>query len=327
MSRRTPLLLALIAGAMAAAPAASAQTPGSASPRADASSPAAANISLRVRQLRGGKAAILSRVPLTGTLTPFVAGQQVELLFFRNGHQVGSEAVDVHNGPGDRGTFKTRFRVRRVGRFAVQAVHEASAEQQGAASARKKFGVRFPNLGHGKCGRVARAFKRNLRKLGYVPGGGSCMSDKAGRAVLAYRKVNRKDHNEHAGRGIVKRVFARRGAFHVKHPDGGDHVEVSIERQVLVIAHGRKPLQTYTVSTGKSSTPTVRGHFQFYLRQPGFNAEGMYYSTYFHGGYAVHGYASVPPTYPASHGCVRLPIPDAPHVYNSIYLGEDIFVY
>ena len=93
------------------------------------------------------------------------------------------------------------------------------------------------------------------------------------------------------------------------------------------VADGDKPLQTYGVSTGKSSTPTVRGQFQFYLRQPGYNAEGMYFSTYFHGGYAVHGYASVPPTYPASHGCVRVPIPDALHIYNSVALGEDIFVY
>jgi hypothetical protein len=266
-------------------------------------------------------------VPVSGTLAPFVPGQRVQLLFFRSGHQVGSEALDVHKGPGGRGVFRTRFSVRRGGRFAVQAVHQPSAEQQGAASARRKFGVRFPGLGHGKCGRVVRVFKRKLRKLGYVPGGGSCVTDKSGRAVLAYRKVNEESHSEHAGPGIVKGVFAGRGAYHVKHPGAGDHVEVSIARQVLVIAHGRKPLQTYTVSTGKPSTPTVRGHFQFYLRQPGFNAEGMYYSTYFHGGYAVHGYASVPPTYPASHGCVRLPIPDAHHVYDSINLGEDIFVY
>jgi hypothetical protein len=328
VSRRTPLLVALLAAALIVPASAFANDHGSAGPaRAAASAPAAASISLRVGHLKGGKATILSRVPVTGTLSPFVAGQQVDLLFFRNGHQVGSEIVDVHNGPGDKGTFKTRFRVRRGGRFAVQAAHAATAEQLGAASARKKFGVRFPNLGGGKCGRVVRAFKHSLRKLGYVPGGGSCMSGKAGRAVLAYRKVNRKDHNEHAGPGIVKPVLAGRGAFHLKHPEAGDHVEVSIERQVLVIAHGDKPLQTYPVSTGKSSTPTVTGQFQFYLRQPGFNSHGMYYSTYFHGGYAVHGYASVPATYPASHGCVRAPIPDAHHIYNSIYLGEDIFVY
>lgn len=314
MSRRTSPLLALLGAALAV-------------PAAASGVPAPANVSLEIGHLKGGKATILSSVPVTGIVSPFVTGQQVDLLFFRNGHQVGSETVDVHNGPGGSGTFQTKFRVRRDGRFAVQAVHEASAGQQGAASARKKFGVSYPNLGQGKCGRVVRAFKKNLRRMGYVPSGGSCMNDKDARAVLAYRKVNGKDHNTHAGKGIVKRVFSGRGAYHLKYPNAGKHAEVSIERQVLVLADGDKPLQTYGVSTGKTSTPTVRGHFQFYLRQPGYNSEGMYYSTYFHGGYAVHGYASVPPTYPASHGCVRAPIPDAHEIYNSVFLGEDIYVY
>jgi hypothetical protein len=308
-------------------PAALFALPVSAFAAGDHAASAGANVTVKVGHLRGGKAEILSRVPVTGTLSPFVAGQQVELLFFRNGRQVGSETLDVHSGPGQKGRFATRFRVRRGGRFAVQALHAASPELPAAASPRKKFGVSYPNLGRGKCGRVVRAFKKGLHRLGYVPSGGSCMGDKDARAVLAWRKVNRKAHIGHAGRGIVKQVLAGRGAFHLKYPNAGQHVEVSIERQVLVIADGRKPLQTYTVSTGKPSTPTVTGHFQFYSRQPGFNSEGMYFSTYFHGGYAVHGYASVPPNYPASHGCVRLPIPDAHHVYDSIYLGEDIFIY
>lgn len=314
VSRRRSVLFALIFAALAA-------------PAAASAAPAPANVSLEVGHLKGGKAAILSSVPVSGTVSPFVAGESVDLLFFRNGHQVGSEKVDVHNGPGGSGTFQTKFRVRRDGRFAVQAVHEASAGQQGAASVRKQFGVSYPNLGPGKCGRVVRAFKKELHKLGYVPSGGSCMNDKDARAVLAYRKVNGKDHNTHAGKGIVKRVFSGRGAYHLKYPKAGKHVEVSISKQVLVIADGDRPLQTYHVSTGKSSTPTVTGHFTFYLRQPGTNSHGMVDSTYFHGGYAVHGYPSVPPTYPASHGCVRVPIPDAAHIYNSISLGESIYVY
>ena len=51
----------------------------------------------------------------------------------------------------------------------------------------------------------------------------------------------------------------------------------------------------------------------------------MYYSVYFHGGYATHGYHSVP-TYNASHGCVRNPIPDSIFIYNWIHLGESIWV-
>jgi lipoprotein-anchoring transpeptidase ErfK/SrfK len=52
----------------------------------------------------------------------------------------------------------------------------------------------------------------------------------------------------------------------------------------------------------------------------------MYYSFYFYGGYAIHGYPSVP-TYNASHGCVRVPIPDAKHIYSWLDYGDDIHVF
>jgi len=52
----------------------------------------------------------------------------------------------------------------------------------------------------------------------------------------------------------------------------------------------------------------------------------MVYSSYFIGGYAIHGYADVP-NYPASHGCLRVPIPNAIQIYNQIDLGEPIFLY
>jgi hypothetical protein len=332
VSRRTSPVAMLLAACLAVPAAARAQDSdlvGGALGQAGASAKAApADVDLKIGHLRNGRATILSRVPVTGTLEPFVAGQQVVLLFFRNGRQVGSESVGLRRGKGDFGVFKTKFRVRRGGRFAIQAVHEATAEQQGAATVRKKFKVRFPGLGDGQCGRVVRGFKRNLSKLGYVPGGGSCMTDRAGRAVLAYRKVNGHGHNQHAGSALVKRVFAGRGRYHPKHRRAGEHVEVSVGRQVLVFVNKRgRAVETYHVSTGKSSTPTVTGRFEFYLRQPGTNSHGMVHSTYFHGGYAVHGYPSVPATYPASHGCIRVPIPDALHIYNKIFLGETIYVY
>ena len=84
-----------------------------------------------------------------------------------------------------------------------------------------------------------------------------------------------------------------------------------LAKQVLVLAKGDKPFAIYPVSSGKPSTPTVTGHFSFFRQEPGYNSEGMYYSFYFYGGYAVHGYASVP-DYPASHGCVRTFIADQP---------------
>ena len=63
-----------------------------------------------------------------------------------------------------------------------------------------------------------------------------------------------------------------------------------------------------------------------YSKTPGTNAKGMVHSNYFIRGYAIHGYASVP-TYPASHGCVRVPIPDAMSIYNWVRLGDRIDTY
>ena len=52
----------------------------------------------------------------------------------------------------------------------------------------------------------------------------------------------------------------------------------------------------------------------------------MVQSNYFIRGYAIHGYASVP-NYPASHGCIRVPIPNALQIFNAVSHGEQIFVY
>ena len=324
--RRCLPLLPLLAIALIVPASAPAETGPGASASANPPPRTAATVRVRVEGLRGQKARILSHVSVVGSVAPFVPGQEVELTFFRNGHAFRTRVVPLSRGGGDFGAFRTRFFVRRTARYAVQARHVATPQLGGGASVRKSWGVRFPSLSSGECGRVVRGFKDHLDRLGYVPGDGRCLSERTARAVLAYRKVNGFERNHHAGKRIVARVFRNRGTYRVKHPGAGKHVEVSVSRQVLVLLRGRKAVEIYPVSTGKPSTPTVKGHFQFIRREPGYNNVGMYYSFYFYGGYAVHGYPSVPATYPASHGCVRLPIPDARHVYNWIDYGDDIFV-
>ncbi len=82
----------------------------------------------------------------------------------------------------------------------------------------------------------------------------------------------------------------------------------------------------YTMSSGKPSTPTVIGRFQVYSKTPGTNSEGMVDSNYFIRGYAIHGYAEVP-TYAASHGCLRVPIPNAAAIYSWVQYGTPVDVY
>ena len=79
------------------------------------------------------------------------------------------------------------------------------------------------------------------------------------------------------------------------------------------------------VSTGATGN-TPLGTWHVYSRVPGYNAEQMYYSSFFTGAFAIHGYHSVP-AYPASHGCVRIPIWVAKRVYSLIDYGTTVYIY
>ena len=52
----------------------------------------------------------------------------------------------------------------------------------------------------------------------------------------------------------------------------------------------------------------------------------MYYSNFFIRGFAIHGYASVP-VFAASHGCLRVPNPDAVSIFRWIKIGDIVDVY
>ena len=97
-------------------------------------------------------------------------------------------------------------------------------------------------------------------------------------------------------------------------------------RSRLGIFRGGKAVNVYHSSSGAPATPTVFGTFTFYRKEPGTNHLGMVHSNYFIRGYAIHGYKSVP-VYPASHGCLRVPIPNALQIDRQIETGMKIMVY
>ena len=305
----------LLPGAVVAAPAASRDA-----------GPPKATVRIRVGHLRKGRAPIYSTVPVVGSVSPFAPGQRVEVDFYLDGHRLLARKVAVQKAKGDSGSFRASIVVREDGRYAASAKHVATAALGGDSTVRKGWRVSFPALRPGQCGRAVKGFKEALAKLGYANGGGRCFDGRTGREVLAYRKVNGRARTERAGRGLVQDVFAGRGGYRVRYPKAGEHAEVSLSEQVLVLARGSKPFAIYPVSTGKPSTPTVTGHYSFYRREPGYNSEGMYYSFYWYSGYAVHGYAEVP-TYAASHGCVRTSIADQPRIYYQLRYGESIYVF
>ena len=184
----------------------------------------------------------------------------------------------------------------------------------------------IPKLHIGSTGPKTKLFLTSLREQGYFVRGKDKFTSSTQLAILAFRKVNKLHRNTSYSKSIFRTLLMGKGAFPLAHPEDGKHVEADLSRQVLVLADDGKPKYTFPISSGASATPTVTGKFHFYMKTPGYNAKRMFYSAYFIGGYATHGYNPVP-NYPASHGCLRNPIPDSIFIYNWINIGDTIYVY
>lgn len=103
----------------------------------------------------------------------------------------------------------------------------------------------------------------------------------------------------------------------------GSYIEVDKTRQVLYVVRNSKVTLIVPVSTGATGNTPI-GIFHVYSKVPG--GAVMYYSNYFTGAFAIHGYVDVPP-YPASHGCVRVPMWIATHLYGLISLGMRVYIH
>ncbi|GGO02959.1 hypothetical protein GCM10010116_05880 [Microbispora rosea subsp. aerata] len=181
----------------------------------------------------------------------------------------------------------------------------------------------------GAKGSAVKALQARLKELGYVPGkidgryGGGTLT-----AVWAFQKVQgikptstitartwKALENPRAPKVLVPRGKATR-------------VEVNLTTQVMVLYKGGAPVLISHISSGSgipyteyavwngrrqrfsgsARTPTgdyattwrVKGWHRSYLGR-------LYNPIFFNGGIALHGALSVP-LYPASHGCVRLPM-------------------
>jgi hypothetical protein len=316
------------AAAQAPAPTTS-STAATATPPTTTTTPTAApaKVFLKVSG-KGARIPVGGRVKAKGRIRPFVPGQRVELRIARNGKVLRKQRVAVkpvaHSNLG-------RFRIRsgkiiKPGPYRVTALHAATAEQGRGRVVSKPIAVHYPDLDPGQTSASVKVLSRLLAHQGYYTPRSRHYGSGVARAVLAYRKVNRMPRTMNATPGIFHTLAKGGGAFKPRYPGAGYHVEVDISRQVMVIVNHRKAQYTIAASTGAPATPTITGHYSVYRKDAGYNSEGMYYSSYWHNGYAVHGYASVP-TFNASHGCVRIPIPDAIFVYNRLPIGTSVDTY
>ena len=266
-----------------------------------------------------------SRILVKGTVRPFVPGQTATLQVIRKGKVVKRIRSRIRKARrGGKVSFRHRAGKKGFVRFRIR--HQGNSRQATFQSRSKRVKVGAWQAGAGARGTHVLLLQRGLQSLGYaVPISGS-FDGGTSRAVLAFRKVNDMGRDGFATKGVFSRVFQGKGRFKLRYPKAGKHVEFDWSRQVLVLAQKGKAWRTYHISSGTSATPTVFGSFRFYRKQPGTNSKNMVHSNYFIRGYAIHGYPSVP-NHPASHGCIRIPIPSAAAVNAWISLGDRIFVY
>ena len=121
---------------------------------------------------------------------------------------------------------------------------------------------------------------------------------------------------------------------------GYSHVEVDLDRQVLLVIDGDGVvMRVLPVSTGSNKhysekgmsglAYTPRGRFRIYAKMSGWRKSPLgllYYPNYFSDGLAIHGNPSVPRS-PQSHGCIRVPMSAAVEMSRLMPVGTIVLIY
>jgi len=180
--------------------------------------------------------------------------------------------------------------------------------------------------------------ERRLTDMGYWIGAVDGRFDPATRsALIAFQKW---EGRPITGLLTLDELEAIRNSTSPKAREPGyAHVEVDLDRQVLLVVNDDGGVRVLPISSGNdkpfedegqaSIAYTPRGRFIVYNKVVGWEQgsnSSMYYSNYISGGVAIHGFRTVP-TQPASHGCIRIPIFAARELSKLLPIGTIVLVY
>jgi hypothetical protein len=265
-------------------------------------------------------------VQVTGYVRPYVAGQWVSVQAFVGHHLIKRDRLRVKPSPsGPTGRFTETVTSPGAGLVTVNIVHARTPQMLGFTAVRRVAAL-SESIGFGSTAPIVKLIQQRLTVLHFYMPSSGVYDQQTGLAIDAYHRLLGHGFSQLADPATIGELLAGTGAFHVRYPGDGKHVEGDLGHQLLAEINGSTVDRIYPISSGKPSTPTVLGRFRVYLRDPGYLPDGMYYSSFFTGGYAIHGFDPAP-DYPASHGCMRLPISDAISVYDWVAMGDPVDVY
>jgi len=181
--------------------------------------------------------------------------------------------------------------------------------------------------------------EQRLAALGYWTGPIDGIFDPGSRhALIAFQKVEgRKRH----GKLTIEELEALRAAARPSAKYTAiAHVEVDLERQVLFLVNDEGVVtHIVPVCTGNEKTyvdhgevhraHTPRGRFKILRKISGIRISSLgslYYPNYIHEGIAIHGSWAMN-VYPASHGCIRIPMFVAKELSRLVPVGMEVIVF
>jgi L,D-transpeptidase-like protein len=262
---------------------------------------------------------------VVGSVNHYAPGQFVRVKVSLNKKVFHTGKLRIKPGKHGTGTFTAIVEPKGAGIVRLKAKHKANAQMSRFS---KTIGISSMGTGvrTGTKSLFVDYVQQRLSRLHlYIPQTGVWDSGTQW-AVNAYHRLLDRGYSTVLDRKTLNDLVAGKGRFVVRFPNQGRHVEGNLGKQLAALIDGSKIHWIFPISSGKPSTPTILGSFRIYNRVPGYLPDGMYYSDFFIRGYALHGY-DPSPDYPASHGCMRLPIQDAIPAYNWLAIGDWVDVY
>jgi N-acetylmuramoyl-L-alanine amidase len=197
-----------------------------------------------------------------------------------------------------------------------------------------------PNPHVGSSGPAVLAIQQKLASLDYMVGTPDGQFGAATRdGLIAFQKVEGLPRTGEADPATIAKLQTATAPTPA-YATPADHVELDIAHQVVYVVRGGAVTAVLPTSTGTGQpftsqgwtrrAVTQNGVFSIYWKVDGWHQAplgDLYKPSFFNDGEAFHGYPEVP-TYPASHGCARLPMEFADWFYaNAVPYGETVYVY
>jgi hypothetical protein len=183
------------------------------------------------------------------------------------------------------------------------------------------------------------AAERRLSDLGYWTGAVDGTLDSGSRhALIAFQKVEGRKRTGKLTRAELQALLSANRPL--PKYSGFAHVEIDLNRQVLFIVDTAGTItHILPVCTGNEKTyvdhgeihraHTPRGRFKVLRKIAGWRLSSLgllYYPNYIHNGIAIHGSVAMA-AYPASHGCIRIPMYASKGLSDLTPVGTEVIVY